>query len=103
MAPELPPDLDRLGTTLTEATARATQARHRRHTRTRRLAACVAAGVLVFAAMPGQLGPAQPPSGGLLSLASVDEAYGTTQRGPCDPPHGAVIGCLEESPSPQAR
>jgi hypothetical protein len=103
MASHLPPDLDRLGETLTEATARATQARRRQHTLIQRLAACVMASVLVFAATPAHLGPAQPTPAGLLSLASVDDAYGSAQRGPCDPPHGAVIRCLEDSPPPQAR
>ena len=107
---ELPPDLERLGETLTAATTRAVEVRRRPLRITRRLAACLAAGILVFAATtPSRLGPAQAPVD-LLEFAAVDSAYGSVHSGPCDPPHGApgaeaqvATGCLVESPSPQAR
>jgi hypothetical protein len=104
MAPQLPPDLQRLGDTLTEATARAAVARRRPARLARRLAACLAAGMAVFAAMaPSSLGPAQRATEGLLELAAVENAYGAGPLGPCDPPHGAAAHCLEESPHPQVR
>jgi hypothetical protein len=107
---ELPPDLERLGDVLTEATTRAVQTRRRSLNVARRLAACLAAGMLVFAATPSHLGPGHDPSAGPLGLARVDSAYGSIRGGPCDPPHGAggaegqaAAGCVVESPPPQAR
>jgi hypothetical protein len=101
MAPGLPPDLERLGDALTEATARAAMTRRRRLTTARRLAACLAAGMAVFAAAaPYDLGPAQRATDALLGFAAIDQAYG---NGPCDPPHGSGAHCLEESPPAQVR
>jgi hypothetical protein len=57
--PDLPPDLDRLGSALTHAVARARAVRDHRAGLRRRLAGSLAAGLLVFAAMtPSHLGPA---------------------------------------------
>jgi hypothetical protein len=101
MAPQLPPDLERLGDALTEATARAAVARRRPLTTARRLAACLAAGMAVFAvAAPDDLGPAQRATGGLLGLAAIEQAYGS---GRCDPPHGTGTHCFEASPPAQHR
>jgi hypothetical protein len=101
MAPRLPPDLERLGDALTDATARAAVARRRPLTAVRRLMACLVAGMAVFAATaPTDLGPAQRATDALLGLAAIDQAYG---NGPCDPPHGAGTGCLEASPPAQHR
>jgi hypothetical protein len=100
MAPNLPPDLDRLGVTLTEATARAAAVRAHQVRLLRRMAACLAAGVLVFAATPSHLGPATTPGAGWLGL---EDAFGSVHRDPCDPPHGAAHGCRVENPPPQAR
>jgi len=47
---ELPPDLERLGDALTQATTRAVAARRRRFQLAGRLVACLTAGMLVFAA-----------------------------------------------------
>src|SRR3954471_3616944 len=99
MAPQLPPDLERLGTTLTAATARAVAVRRHRIEVRRRIAACLAVGLVVFAASPTHLGPAQTPGGGLLML---QDAYGNVPD-PCDPPHGDAVACLVESPPPQVR
>jgi hypothetical protein len=54
---ELPPDLEALGDALTRATTRAAAVRRRRIDVRRKLALCVAAGVVVFAATtPSRLG-----------------------------------------------
>jgi hypothetical protein len=56
---EMPPDLEALGDALTRATARAAAVREHRNALRRRLAASVAAGMIVFAAMtPSQLSSA---------------------------------------------
>jgi hypothetical protein len=56
---EMPPDLEALGDALTRATANAAAARRHRVALRRRLAACVAAGMVVFATMtPSHLGSA---------------------------------------------
>ena len=100
MGSQLPPDLERLGAALTTATARAAAARRHRVAIARRLAACFAAAVLVFAASPYHLGPATAPTGGLFD---VESAYGQVHRDPCDPPHGAAADCLVGDPPPQVR
>jgi hypothetical protein len=100
MGPNLPPDLERLGITLTEATARAAAVRAQQVKIVRRLAACVAAGALVFAATPTHLGPANTPGTSWLGL---ENAYGSVHRDPCDPPHGTAHGCRVADPPPQAR
>jgi len=100
MAPQLPPDLERLGTTLTEATVRAAAVRRHHVQLRRRLVACLAAGIFVFAATPTHLGPANTPAGALLG---VDSAFGSVHHDPCDPPHGAAHGCRVADPPPQAR
>jgi hypothetical protein len=102
MASKLPPDLERLGDALTEATARAAVARRRPARLMRRFAACLAASMAVFAATtPSSLEPAGP--AGLLELAAVSSAYGSVHGDPCDPPHGAAAGCHQESPPAQHR
>jgi hypothetical protein len=54
---ELPPDLEALGDALTRATERAAALRRHRVALRRRLAACVVAGMAVFATMtPSHLG-----------------------------------------------
>ncbi|HEX6022103.1 MAG TPA: hypothetical protein VFZ00_08905 [Solirubrobacter sp.] len=100
MGAPLPPDLERLGVVLTEATARAAAVRAHQIKVLRRLAACVAASALVFAATPTHLGPANAPGSGWLGLA---DAYGSVGHDPCDPPHGAAHGCAIDPPPPQAR
>jgi hypothetical protein len=107
---ELPPDLERLGAALTDATTRAVATRRRSVYIARRLAACLAASMLVFAATPSHLGPARAPTGGTLDFAGLGDAYGSVLGGPCDPPHGAggrqaqaPSGCLDESPPAQVR
>ena len=100
MAPQLPPDLERLGITLTEATARAAAVRRHQVQLRRRLGACLAAGIFVLAATPTHLGPANTPAGALLG---VESAFGSVHHDPCDPPHGAAQGCRVADPPPQAR
>ena len=100
MSPPLSPDLERLGAALTAATTRAMAARRRRVEVTRRLAACVAVGLFVFAASPAHVGPAQSRAGSLLGLP---DALASARSDPCDPPHGDAAGCLVDSPPPQVR
>ena len=100
MAPHLPDDLERLGVALTAATARAAAVRAHRVTVARRVAACLAAGTLVFAATPSHLGPATTPGSRWLG---IEDAFGSFQRDPCDPPHGAAKHCQIPDPPPQAR
>ena len=100
MAPHLPPDLERLGITLTEATSHAAAVRAHQLRVLRRMAACFAAGVLVFAATPSHLGPANAPATSWLGL---EDAFGSVHRDPCDPPHGAAHGCQVADPPPQTR
>ena len=110
MAEPLPPDLERLGETLTRATARAAAIRRARRMFAARLAVCVAAAVMVFAAAaPSRLGHADqafPPDGGGVVFASAVE--GMLAVG-CDRPHGAVAqrdgapdDCTIRRPQPQA-
>ena len=111
MAEPLPPDLERLGEALTHATARAAAIRRARRMFVARLAVCVAAAVMVFAATaPSRLGHADlafppPESGGVVFAAAVE---GTLAVG-CDRPHGAVAqrdgapaDCTIRRPQPQA-
>ena len=100
---ELPPDLEALGDALTRATARAAAVRRRRAEQRRRLAACVVAGMLVFAAMtPSHLGSAEQ-IGALQQFASVS-ALGAGVG--CDRPRGIggelPEGCDSGNPQPQA-
>jgi hypothetical protein len=106
----LPPDLDRLGETLTKATARSVAIRQARRMLLARVGACLAAAVMVFAAAsPGRLGHADvafpPESGGVVFTSA---AQGTLAVG-CDRPHGAVAqrdgapdDCAIRRPQPQA-
>jgi hypothetical protein len=106
----LPPDLDRLGEALTRATARAAAIRRARRMFAARLAACVVAAVMVFAATaPSRLGHADmafpPDSGGVAFTSAVE---GTLAVG-CDRPHGVVAqsegapgDCTIRRPQPQA-
>ena len=110
MAEPLPPDLDRLGESLTKATAYAVAVRHARRMLLARVAACLAAAVMVFAATaPGRLGHADlaipPDRGGVVFTSSAE---GTLAVG-CDRPHGAVAqrdgapgDCTIRRPQPRA-
>jgi hypothetical protein len=110
VAEPLPPDLDRLGESLTKATTLAVAVRHARRMLLARVGACLAAAVMVFAATaPGRLGHADvtfpPDSGGVLFTSSVE---GTLAVG-CDRPHGAVAqrhgapgDCTIRRPQPRA-
>ncbi len=104
----LPPDLERLGETLTRATAHAMAIRRARRSFAARLAASAAAATLVFAASsPGRLGHAdlaRSPGGGVFAAA----VEGTLAVG-CDRPHGTVAqsdgapqDCAILRPQPQA-
>jgi hypothetical protein len=98
----LPPDLDRLGNALTHATARAVARRRSRSDRQRRLAGCLVAGLLVFAALtPTPLDSADRPQ--LLRLAIAPNASAAVI---CDQPRGKrfqVTGaCVVRHPQPQA-
>jgi hypothetical protein len=93
----LPPELDRLGAALTYAAAR----KQARTERRRRLAGCIAAGLLVFAAMtptPIERAEDQPLLG--LAIGSSAQAAGL-----CDQPRGLRFD-LEDTcgsdPAPQA-
>jgi len=106
----LPPDLDRLGESLTKATARSVAIRQARRMLLARVGACLAAAVMVFAATsPGRLGHADvtfsPDSGGVVFTSAVE---GTLAVG-CDRPHGAVAqrdgapdDCTIRRPQPRA-
>jgi hypothetical protein len=82
--PDLPPDLDRLGTVLTHAVTRVGDARAHRAGVRRRLAGSLAAGLLVFAAMtPSHLGHADRAP--LLGFAQTEPAQAAIF---CDVPRG---------------
>jgi hypothetical protein len=107
----LPPDLERLGQTLTEATAVTMAARRRRRTLRNRLGACAAAGMLVFVVTaPSQLVPGDSVRSG-LTLATAGLAGGdVVLTGPCDTLHGGAgrssappAGCVVVRLSPQLR
>jgi hypothetical protein len=98
----LPPDLDRLGTALTHATARAAARRRLRTYRRRRIAGGLAAGLLVFAAVtPSHLGPADRPD--FLTFAVAPDAQAAMI---CDVPRGQRFhfteACVEQPVQPQA-
>ncbi len=98
---DLPPDLDRLGHTLVYATQRATARRRQRAERRRRLSACLAAGLLMFAAMtPTHLGPADQPEFLQLAIAPAEASV------ICDKPRGQRFtyteACVVRDPQPQA-
>ena len=101
--PDLPPDLDKLGNALTHAVARTGAARAHRAGVRRRLAASIAAGLLVFAAMtPSQLGHADRTP--LLSFAQAEPAEAAIF---CDVPRGGreyqlLEPCVPRHPAPQA-
>jgi hypothetical protein len=81
---ELPPDLERLGDALTHATTRAAALRRHRIELRRRFAACLLAGLFVFAVM------APSPLGNAVHIEGVEQlaaapAYAVTYR--CDRPH----------------
>ena len=111
MPEPLPPDLDRLGQSLTKAATRDAAIRRARRMLLARVGACLAAAVLVLAATsPGRLGHADlasgiPDSGGVAFTSAVG---GTLAVG-CDRPHGAVgqrdgapQDCAILRPHPQA-
>jgi hypothetical protein len=80
---ELPPDLEALGDALTHATTRATALRRHRIDISRRVAACVAAGLVVFAAAaPSRLGSAEIQ---IVQRFAAAPAYGAERYG-CDRP-----------------
>jgi hypothetical protein len=100
---ELPPDLEALGDALTRAAARTAAVRRRRVEVRRRLAACVVAGTLVFAAMtPSQLSTAEKVNAvqQFASVLALDSGVG------CDRPRGMggslPQGCEVGPPQPQA-
>ena len=97
----LPPELDRLGSALTHATARAAARRRTRADRRRRIAGGLAAGLFVFAAMaPAQLQRADQPD--FLQLATGQRAEAAEI---CDRPRGTrsyVTAACDEDPPPQA-
>jgi hypothetical protein len=83
---DLPPDLEALGEALTRATTRAAASRRHRVDLRRRLALCVAAGVVVFAAMtPSHLGSADNVQ--LLQRFAAAPALASGYDG-CDRPRG---------------
>ena len=98
MGRQLSPELEHLGDTLTEATARAAGARRHRVQVARRTLACLTVGLVVFAARPTHLGPAQSPD-----LLGLQDAYASAHQDPCDPPHGTAADCRVEDPPPQVR
>jgi hypothetical protein len=82
---EMPPDLEALGDALTRATGHAAAVRQHRAALRRRLAACVVAGMLVFAAMtPSRLGGAD--DAGLLQRFAAAPAMASGFG--CDRPRG---------------
>jgi hypothetical protein len=100
---ELPPDLDALGDALTRAAARTAAVRRRRVEVRRRLAACVVACMLVFAAMtPSRLSPGEHVKAvqQFASVLALDSGVG------CDRPRGLggslPQGCEIGHPQPQA-
>jgi hypothetical protein len=109
----LPSDLERLGERLTEATALTMAARRRRRTLRHRLAACAAAGTLVFVVTaPSRLVPADSTRAALpFTLAAAGLAGGeVVLDGPCDTLHGGAgratqlaAGCVTVRLSPQLR
>jgi hypothetical protein len=81
---QLPPDLEALGEALTRATANAAALRRHRMAIRRRFAACVLAGLAVFAVMaPSPLGSAVHTQ--VAEQLAAAPAYGITYR--CDRPH----------------
>ena len=98
----LPPELDRLGNSLTHATARAAARRRARLDRRRRIVGGLLAGLLVFAAMtPSRLDQADQPN--LLGLAIAPNAAAAVV---CDQPRGQRFhfteACIDRHPAPQA-
>jgi hypothetical protein len=103
----LPPDLERLGDALTQAATSAIAARRHRFDVGCRLAVCLAAGTLVFAATtPSRLGAdKRAPVAELFALTPDAHLLG----GACDRAHGAgghfqvPQGCEILQQQPQAR
>jgi hypothetical protein len=98
---DLPPDLDRVGRALAHATAHSMHRHRRRVQRRQRLAGCIVAGLLVFAAMtPSRLGRADQPA--FLRLAIAPAEASTV----CDQPRGQRFqyteACVKRDPQPQA-
>jgi hypothetical protein len=101
--PDLPPDLDRLGSALTHAVTRARSARDHRAGLRRRLAGSLVAGLLVFAAMtPSHLGPADRAP--LLGFGQAEPAEAAVF---CDVPRSGrqdqlLEPCVPRHPASQA-
>ncbi len=98
---DLPEDLERLGYALVHATQHATARRRQRAERRRRLAACLVAGLLMFAAMtPTHLGPADQRDFLQLAIAPAEASI------ICDKPRGQRFtyteACVARDPQPQA-
>ena len=97
----LPPELDRLGTALTHATARAAARRRTRMERRRRIAGGLVAGLLVFAAMaPTPLQRADQPQ--FLQVVTTQRAEAAEV---CDQPRGQhfhILEACDPEPQPQA-
>ncbi len=84
---ELPPDLEALGDALTRATSHAAAVRRHRIDLRRKLALCVAAGVVVFAAMtPSHLGNGDQVQ--LLRQFAAAPAFASGSYDGCDRPRG---------------
>ncbi len=109
---DLPPDLERLGDALTNATSGEVAARRHRWIMSRRFAACLAAGVLVFAfTAPSRLVSSDSVTQRFpVAFVGAAVARADVLLGPCDVPHGgngryfqAPSGCQITLPPPQAR
>lgn len=95
----LPPELDRLGAALTYAAAR----KHTRAERRRRLAASLAAGLFVFAALsPTPLDRADQPLPNFLNFAITTTSASAAER--CDQPRGQRFdeAACDDAAAPQA-
>lgn len=95
---DLPPELDRLGAALTHAAVR----KNTREERQRRLAASLAAGLFVFAALsPTPLDRADQPLPGFLNFAIATNAAAAER---CDQPRGQRFdeAACDDAAAPQA-
>jgi hypothetical protein len=101
--PELPSDLERLGQALTDAAAQVVAVRRHRAELRLRLVACVAAGVLVFAAMtPSHLGSADQPAFLQFAAAPAEAAVNCDQPRGSGGDHFVLPASCQDNPQPQA-